>query len=138
MSELIIDSGINEEAFPEPRLVKVNIIKQITLLSSRLDDLRNELPYGILKIEKKKLFCNALMGLFELLLPKLSRKWYVKKYKKYRKTRELEEFQSNSFKLTEKDMRELINYKTLLVDFVEQIGITKIEVAKEQGDMWRK
>lgn len=135
---LSYDPGIEEEALPEPRLVKRIIIKKDLILNNKLDDYRTELPFGLLLKEKKKLFCNALLSLFETLRPKLKVKWNKTTYAKFKKLEKLEKFSFDSYKMVEKKMEDLIKFKTLLEEFIEKIGITKIEVSKEGGDLLRK
>lgn len=138
MSEFEFESGIEEEAFPEPRLVKRIIIKRDLILNNRLEDYRNELPFGSLCDEKKKLFCNSLLSLFEVLLPKLKDKWNKVTYKKFKTLENLEKYSFDSYSMVKREMKDLIKYKQLLEEFIEVIGITKIEVLKEQGDILRR
>lgn len=136
---LSYDRGIEEEALPEPRLVKRIIIKRLLILNNRLDSYRNELPFGSLILDKKKLFCNSLLTLYETLRPKLKDKWNKSTYKTFKKLEDLDKYCFDSFKMVEEEkLKDLVKFKLLLEDFIECIGITKIEVSKEGGDLLRR
>jgi len=123
-----------EEALPSPKVTKSIIMKREVITENKLYKYRSELPHGVLLKEKKRQFCNALLSLYSTLRPKLKRhkekEWneLIKSYDKY-------VFDFSSF--CSLNMEELVSFRFKLSEFIEKIGITKIEIKTQFGDILR-
>jgi len=122
-----------KEALGEPRLVKRIIIKRDLIMQTRLEKYRAELPNGLLLKKRKQSFCNSLLNLYEMLRPKLP--YYIARSDKFKELTNLDNYLADSIGLANLEIKELIVWKILLEEFIEFIGITKIEIVKEEGHL---
>jgi len=116
-----------EKALPEARIYKRNIME---ILFSMLDHFRHYRLGG--KSYKKELSdaCNDLLFLYEIMEPKIIRTSEKKGKERFKELTEVGKYVTSVEVMIKLPRSKIMKFKSLMVDFIEELGITKIEITE--------